>query len=166
MQEKEGCRQRPGKDRERRMDDECADAMDGVRKLEEGPMKKPKRKGKTAKKPRSRSRRRVAGDAREEAFTPSLDTPRSYTSTGPALSGGDVDADWQDAETSGEETVGGTVATPDQDVVDEIGRALGVEQSPTAPAMPTEDLLHDRDRRRWELERRADRKADRKEGRG
>ena len=134
-------------------------------------MKKPKRKGKTAKKPRARRRRRVAAnarvaaDTREEALTPSLDTRRAHTATGPVLSGGDVDADWQDAETSGEETVGGTVATPDQDVVDEIGRALGVEQSSTAPVMPTEDLLHDRDRRRWELERRADRKADRKKGR-
>jgi len=125
-------------------------------------MKKPKRKGKAAKKTsRARSRRRVARDGPEDVLTPSLDRRSSYTATGPALSGGDVDADWQDAETSGEETVGGTVATPDQDVVDDIGRALGVEQSPSAPVIPMEDILHDRDRRRWELERRADRKKGR-----
>lgn len=130
-------------------------------------MKKPKRKGKSVKKtPRSRSRRRVAREGPEDVLTSSSDTRSLYTAVGPALSGGDVDADWQDAETSGEETVGGTVATPDQDVVDDIGRALGVEQSPSAPLMPTEDILHDRDRRRWELERRADRQADRKKGRG
>jgi hypothetical protein len=76
-----------------------------------------------------------------------------------------VDADWPDAEGSGEETVGGTVATPDQDVVDQIGRALGVEQGSSAPVRPVEEILEDRDRRRWELERRADRKADRKKGR-
>jgi len=126
-------------------------------------MKKPKRKGNTAKKTqRSRSRRRVAGEGPEDVLTtPSLDTRLTHTGVGPALSGGDVDADWQDAESTGEETVGGTVATPDQNVVDDIGRALGVEQGPSAPVMPTEDILHDRDRRRWELERRADRKKGR-----
>ena len=130
-------------------------------------MRKPKRKATTAKKkPRSRSRRRVAGrrvagDRPEDALTRSLGTRLSHPETAPILSGGDVDADWQDAEVTGEETVGGTVATPDQDVVDEIGRALGVEQPPSAPVIPTEDILHDRDRRRWEFERRADRKKGR-----
>lgn len=125
-------------------------------------MKKPKSKGKTSKKtPRARRRARVAGDSAREAPTPSLDTRLSHTATGPVLSGGDVDADWQDAETSGEETVGGTVATPDQDVVDQIGRALGVEQSSSAPVRPMEEIMQDRDRRRWELERREDRKKGR-----
>ena len=55
--------------------------------------------------------------------------------TGPAASAGDLDADWQRAESSGEETVGGSVSTPDQDRVDEIGHALGVEQ-PSAGAAP------------------------------
>lgn len=127
-------------------------------------MKKPKRKGKTAKTTRSRSRRRVAEESRPDTPAASLEARPPYTATGPALSGGDIDADWQDAESSGEETVGGTVATPDQDVVDQIGRALGVEQSSTAPLRPMEEVLEDRDRRRWELERRADRKADRKKG--
>ena len=48
----------------------------------------------------------------------------------PADSGGDLDADWQRAQSSGEEAVGGSVATPDQDVVDEVARPLGVERSP------------------------------------
>jgi len=50
----------------------------------------------------------------------------------PIDSGGDVDADWQRAQSSGEEAVGGSVATPDQDVVDELARPLGVERSPDA----------------------------------
>ncbi|MBI2529072.1 MAG: hypothetical protein HYV93_24190 [Candidatus Rokubacteria bacterium] len=74
---------------------------------------------------------------------------------GPTLSGGDVDADWQRAGSSGEEAVGGSVATPDQDVVDEIGRALGVEQPTDAPVRPSEEILRDRDRRYWKLERKA-----------
>src|SRR4051812_42476849 len=48
----------------------------------------------------------------------------------PTLSGGDVDADWKRADSSGEEAVGGSVATPDQDVVDELGEALGVPRKP------------------------------------
>jgi hypothetical protein len=75
--------------------------------------------------------------------------------TSPALSGGDVDADWQRADSVGEEGVGGTVATPDQDVVDEIGRALGVEQESDAEVRSSEELLRDRDGRRWQLEREA-----------
>ena len=78
-----------------------------------------------------------------------------YRETGPALSGGDVDADWQRAASSGEEAVGGSVATPDQDVVDEIGQALGVEQAPDAPVTTSEEILHARDRHYWHLERRA-----------
>jgi hypothetical protein len=73
-----------------------------------------------------------------------------------ALSAGDVDADWERAESSGEETVGGSVATPDQDVVDEIGRALGVEQDSEAEVTTSEEMLRRRDRFRWHLERDAE----------
>ena len=86
-----------------------------------------------------------------------------HTETSPRLTGGDVDADWQAAYSSGEESVGGSVATPDQDVVDELGRALGVEQASDAPVRTSEELLQARDRLRWHLERDA---ADADEGRG
>jgi hypothetical protein len=79
----------------------------------------------------------------------------SRTDTSPVLSGGDVDADWHRAADSGEEAVGGTVATPDQDVVDELGRALGVEQEPDAEVRTSEEILAERDRHRWRLERKA-----------
>lgn len=79
--------------------------------------------------------------------------------TGPAATAGDLDADWQRAESSGEEAVGGSVSTPDQDRVDEIGHALGVEQPSAAPLRSTEEMLEERDRRYWELERRAQDKA-------
>jgi hypothetical protein len=55
------------------------------------------------------------------------------------------------------------VATPDQDVVDEIGRALGVDQGAGAEVRSSDELLRARDRFRWHLEREA---ADREEGRG
>ena len=43
------------------------------------------------------------------------------------LTGGDVDADWEDAYSVGDEAPGGDNPTPDQDRVDDIGKALGVE---------------------------------------
>jgi len=86
----------------------------------------------------------------------------AHTETSPRLTGGDVDADWQAAYSSGEESVGGSVATPDQDIVDEIGRALGVEQEIDAPVRSSDEILRARDRLRWHLERDA---ADAEEGR-
>jgi hypothetical protein len=87
----------------------------------------------------------------------------THTETSPRLTGGDVDADWQAAYSSGEESVGGSVATPDQDLVDEIGRALGVEQPVDGPVRTSQEILRVRDRLRWHLERDA---ADAEEGRG
>ena len=70
----------------------------------------------------------------------------------PRLSGGDVDADWPRADSSGEEAVGGSVATPDQDVVDELGEALGVGRPCDAEFWTSGEILRERDRHRWELE--------------
>lgn len=79
----------------------------------------------------------------------------AHPETAPALSGGDLDADWTRAQSSGEEAVGGSVSTPDQDVVDELGRALGVEQAADAEVRTSEEILKARDRDYWHLERRA-----------
>jgi hypothetical protein len=75
-----------------------------------------------------------------------------HTDTGPVLTGEDVDADWQSAAATGEEGVGGSVATPDQGIVDDIGRALGVERDDEEEIMTSEEILKARDRRRWEVE--------------
>jgi hypothetical protein len=77
---------------------------------------------------------------------------------GPRMTGGDVDADWKGADAIGEEAVGGSVATPDQDVVDEIGEALGVAQGSEAEVTTSEEILQRRDRLRWHLELQADAK--------
>lgn len=69
------------------------------------------------------------------------------------LTGGDVDADQQRAADAGDEAVGGSVATPDQDVVDELGRALGVEQAPDEEVRTAGEILRERDRHRWQQER-------------
>jgi Family of unknown function (DUF6335) len=75
-----------------------------------------------------------------------------FTNTSPKLTGGDVDADWERAESDGEEAVGGTVATPDQDVVDDLTDAVGVPRAPDEPVRTSEEILAERDRHRWEQE--------------
>ena len=67
------------------------------------------------------------------------------------LTGGDVDANYEDAETVGEEAVGGTVATPDQNVVEELAAAVGIETDDRV-FLRTNDMLEERDDRRWELD--------------
>jgi hypothetical protein len=74
-----------------------------------------------------------------------------HTSSSPALTGGDVDADWEAAESVGDEAPGGDNPTPDQDVVDEIGRALGVEYQDNEELKGGDEIV-ERDRHRWELD--------------
>jgi hypothetical protein len=73
------------------------------------------------------------------------------TGSGPALTGGDVDADWQSAESVGDEAPGGDNPTPDQDVVDEIGRSLGVEYADDEELQGGAEIS-ERDHHRWELD--------------
>jgi hypothetical protein len=76
---------------------------------------------------------------------------RQHTSTSPTLTGGDVDADWGRADAVGDEAPGGDNPTPDQDVVEEIGRALGVEYDDDEELQGGDEIA-DRDRHRWELD--------------
>ena len=71
--------------------------------------------------------------------------------TGPALTGGDVDADWEDAYAVGDEAPGGDNPTPDQDIVDDIGKALGVEYQDNEE-LKGADKIAERDKHRWELD--------------
>jgi Family of unknown function (DUF6335) len=75
-----------------------------------------------------------------------------HTSTSPGLTGGDLDADWWRADSVGEEGVGGSVSTPDQDNVDELGEALGVPREPDEEIRTSGEILEQRDRDRWEQE--------------
>jgi hypothetical protein len=76
---------------------------------------------------------------------------REHTEGGSALTSGEVDSDWNDAYSSGEETPGGDMSTPDQDVVEEIGRALGVEYE-DAEELKGSEKIESRDRNRWEYD--------------
>ncbi len=74
-----------------------------------------------------------------------------YTEEQPLLSGGDLDAAWDQADASGDETVGGDNPTPDQDIVEELGAATGLNYQDTEPLHTTEKVAA-RDRKRWELD--------------
>jgi len=76
---------------------------------------------------------------------------KEHTEASPALTGGDVDADWEDAYATGDEAPGGDNPTPDQDVVDEIGAALGVTYRDDEE-LKAADKIIERDRHRWELD--------------
>ena len=124
-------------------------------------MKRPKRpaggRARTSRARRAPAKKKAPAKTRKRAVPrPEPERPEvlpgAATGAGARLSGGDVDADWQRAESTGEETVGGSVATPDQDVVDEIGRALGVEQESEAEVTTSAEILSRRDRLRWHLE--------------
>jgi hypothetical protein len=88
----------------------------------------------------ARTGRQEMREAREE-----------HNETSPVLTGGDVDADWEDAYSVGDEAPGGDNPTPDQDRVDDIGRALGVQYQDNEE-LRSSDKIADRDRHRWELD--------------
>ncbi|OLC49076.1 MAG: hypothetical protein AUH43_08325 [Acidobacteria bacterium 13_1_40CM_65_14] len=69
----------------------------------------------------------------------------------PEITGGDVDVDLEDAYFTGEEAPGGDNPTPDQDIVDDIGKALGLEYDDNEPLKASEKVI-ERDKHRWELD--------------
>lgn len=108
-------------------------------------------------------RRRPVRKTRSRMFRDSIGADRggvvelaallaAHPEVSPALSGGDLDADWCAAYAGGDEAVGGTAATPDQDVVDEIGEALGLGQRSDAQVRTSAEILGERDRHRWWME--------------
>ena len=75
----------------------------------------------------------------------------AHHETSPALTAGDVDADWESAASVGDEAPGGDNPTPDQDVVDDIGRAVGVQYDDNEE-LKGEAKIAKRDKHRWELD--------------
>jgi hypothetical protein len=67
------------------------------------------------------------------------------------VNGGDPDVDIEDAYFTGEEAPGGDNPTPDQDIVDDIGKALGLEYEDNEE-LKSSDKVVQRDKHRWELD--------------
>jgi hypothetical protein len=89
----------------------------------------------------------AARSGREEL----ADNLRKHGGITPGITGGDVDADFEQAYFTGDEAPGGDNPTPDQEVVDDIGKALGVEYNDNEE-LKSSDKLAERDKHRWELD--------------
>jgi hypothetical protein len=92
------------------------------------------------------ARQKLASSGRNEL----QEELEEHNSLSPKITGGDIDASWQTANQAGEEAVGGSVITPDQDVVDQLGDAAGLSYKDDEPLDYDAKVL-DRDRNRWEL---------------
>ncbi len=69
----------------------------------------------------------------------------------PADSGGDIDAEWEDVNSTGSEAVFGHNPTPDQSDVEDNAHAMGIDFQDNEP-MDILDKLEKRDRERYELD--------------
>ena len=76
---------------------------------------------------------------------------RENTDTSPILSGGDIDARWDEADSAGDEAVAGSIATPEQNDTDDLGRAVGVTYSDDEE-LKVGEKERSRDKHRWELD--------------
>lgn len=140
-----------------------------VRKAARMPARAKRVAGQTRKAPAlNRERRTIADEGIVPTPPSSLDLDRTasaarsgrrelhekfakHTETSPALTGGDIDADWESAYSVGDEAPGGDNPTPDQDIVDDIGKAIGVVYEDNEE-LKGEKKISDRDKKRWELD--------------
>ena len=76
---------------------------------------------------------------------------RNNTAASPRDAGGDLDADWEDVNDSGSETVAGDNPTPDQSLVEENAHAIGVSFEDNEE-LEFIDKIEKRDRDRFELD--------------
>lgn len=76
---------------------------------------------------------------------------RNNTAASPRDTGGDLDADWEDVNASGSETVAGDNPTPDQSLVEENANAIGVSYEDNEE-LEFIDKIEKRDRDRFELD--------------
>ncbi|HKS30402.1 MAG TPA: DUF6335 family protein [Pyrinomonadaceae bacterium] len=79
---------------------------------------------------------------------------RNNTAASPSDAGGDPDASWEDVNDSGTESVSGDNPTPDQSVVEENARAVGVTFEDNEE-LDVIDKIDRRDRDRFELDERS-----------
>ena len=79
------------------------------------------------------------------------DRLRNNTAASPRDAGGDLDADWEDVNNSGSETVAGDNPTPDQSLVEENASAIGVTFEDNEE-LEFIEKVEKRDRDRYELD--------------
>ncbi len=78
----------------------------------------------------------------------------AHHSSSPADAGGDIDAEWEEVNTSGAESVFGHNPTPDQSDVEENAHAVGIDFEDNEP-LDFVEKIEKRDRDRYELDERS-----------
>jgi hypothetical protein len=76
---------------------------------------------------------------------------RSDSLADPTVTAGDLDANWANAQFSGDESAVSSSPTPDQGGVDDIGKAMGVEYSDNEE-LKVGEKERSRDKSRFELD--------------
>jgi hypothetical protein len=79
---------------------------------------------------------------------------RNNTAASPRDAGGDLDANWEDVNESGSETVAGDNPTPDQSLAEENAQAMGVSFEDNEE-LEFLEKIEKRDRERFELDQRS-----------
>jgi len=92
-----------------------------------------------------------SGSAARTGRAEMAESKRLHKGMSPDITAGDIDVDVENAYFSGDEAPGGDNPTPDQDIVDDIGKALGVEYQDNEE-LKAVDKVAERDRKRWELD--------------
>ena len=80
-----------------------------------------------------------------------LERINEHNASSPADSGGDIDADWEEVNTTGSESVFGHNPTPDQSDVEKNAHAMGIDFQDNEP-LDFVKKLEKRDHDRFELE--------------
>jgi hypothetical protein len=80
-----------------------------------------------------------------------LQRVRENNASSPADSGGDIDAEWEDVNDSGAESVFGHNPTPDQSDVEQNAHAMGIDFQDNEP-LDLLDKIEKRDRDRYEMD--------------
>jgi len=69
----------------------------------------------------------------------------------PTITAGDLDAQWESAQFTGDESAVSSMPTPEHNVVDDIGTAMGVTYSDNEE-LKFGEKERSRDKKRWELD--------------
>jgi hypothetical protein len=69
----------------------------------------------------------------------------------PTLAGGDIDAQWEMAESTGDDSAGGSMPGPDQNDTGDIAKAIGITYDDNEP-LKVGEKERSRDLHRWELD--------------
>jgi hypothetical protein len=93
----------------------------------------------------------VAAEAMRTGVLPPTSRKEAEIPNEDEILAGDPDDDTLQNEYSGEETPGGSNSTPDQNDVDEIGRAYGLQDEDSGELHSGGEVLERRDRHRSEL---------------